>query len=64
LHLNLGRGVTQPSIEMGSPYNPPHPRSKHVKFSKLKGYYFYEGEGKQCNAEKCKFALTITRLCT
>jgi len=25
-----------------SPYtNPPHPRSKHVKFSKLKGYYFH-----------------------
>jgi len=38
--------VTQPSIEMGSLYtNPPHPQSKHVKFSKLKGYYFHEGEG-------------------
>jgi len=28
--------VTQSSIEMGSPYtNPPHPQSKHVKYSKL-----------------------------
>jgi len=39
--------VTQPSIEMGSSYtNPPHPRSKHVKFSKLKGYHFHVGERK------------------
>jgi len=57
--------VTQPSIEMGTPYtNPPHPQSKHVKFSKLKCNYFHKGEGKQCNAEKCRFAFTLTWLCT
>jgi len=39
-------------------------RTKHVKFSKFKCYYLYVGEGKQCNAEKYKFALTITQLCT
>jgi len=50
---------------MGSCYtNPPYPKTKHVKFSKLKCYYFYAGEGKQCNAEKFSFTLTVTQLCT
>jgi len=50
---------------MGSCYtNPPHPRTKHVKFSKLKGYYFYVGEEKQCNVEKFSFALRVTQLYT
>ena len=39
-------------------------RTKHVKFSKFKCYYLYVGEGKQCNAEKYRFTLTITQLCT
>jgi len=34
-------------------------RTKHVKFSKFKCYYLYVGEGKQCNAEKYRFTLTI-----
>jgi len=39
-------------------------QTKHVKFSKFKCYYLYVGEGKQCNAEKYRFTLTITQLCT
>jgi len=64
-HLNPGSLVPPPPIEMGSCYtNPPYPKTKHVKFSKLKCYYFYAGEGKQCNAEKFSFTLTVTQLCT